>query len=214
MKKIVAIDFDGTLADSFRLINKAILEVCSEYNIKAEEKDLNKYWGPTEDGIFTMMLGPEKGAKAFARYLEIYEKYHDEYLFITPGITKILDRLKKEGKTIVYLTGRSKETSEISLNKLGIISYFDRYYYGSPKGVNKEKNLAKLCRDYSLEPKDVIYIGDSVADVISCRKAKVDILSVTFNHTNTFERLNSINPGNVCETVDELEKKLFDVVDN
>jgi phosphoglycolate phosphatase len=209
MKKIVAIDFDGTLADSFGLINKAIIGACELFGVHLKASDLNEYWGPSEEGIFVNILGEENGPMAFAKYLEIYEECHDDYLFITPNIIKILDRLKKEKITMAYLTGRSEKSSLISLKKLGIDSYFDSYYYGSPAGINKEINLAKLCLDYSVNSDEVVYIGDSVADVISCKKADVDIFSVTFNHTYSYERLVKANPGNVCETVDELEKKLF-----
>ncbi len=73
-------------------------------------------------------------------------------------------------------------------------------------------NLAKLCLDYAVNSDEVVYIGDSVADVVSCKIAKVDIFSVTFHHTYSYERLVKANPGKVCETVDELENKLFESI--
>lgn len=208
MKKIVAIDFDGTLANSFGLINKAIIGSCDHFGVKLKESDLNQYWGPSEEGIFNNILGSEKGPSGFEKYLEIYEKYHDEFLFITPGIKSLVESLIERGIKVVYLTGRSEKSSQISLKKLGIDSFFEGKYYGSPKGINKEINLVKLCRDFSVNPEDVIYIGDSVADVFSCKKANVDILSVTFNHTYSYDRLSKANPGNVCRTIDELNEKL------
>lgn len=212
MKKVVAIDFDGTLADSFGLINKSIIGACMELGVHLEENDLKKYWGASEDGIFVNILGKEKGPEGFKKYLEIYEKYHDDYLSVTPNIEDLLKKLQEEGVALAYLTGRSMESSLISLKKLGLLSYFSRFYYGSPKGINKELNLVKLCGDYSVDPSEVVYIGDSVADVVSCKKANVDILSVTFNHTYSFERLNKANPGNVFDSVDKLSERLLSLV--
>jgi len=214
MKKIVAIDFDGTLADSFGLINKAIIETCTKYNKQITEKELNHYWGPNEEGIFIKLLGKDLGHKGFETYLELYEKYHDGYLFESPGIRKVLDELKSRNITMVFLTGRSDESAQISLDHLGLRKYFDKYYYGTIFGVCKVENFGKLCQDYSITPDELLYIGDSVADVRSCKKAGVDLLSVSFNKTTSYSRLDAANPGNVCETVDELYTKLFDVFKN
>lgn len=211
MKKIVAIDFDGTLADSFGLINKAIIETCSKNNKKITVDELNHYWGPNEEGIFINLLGEELGPEGFKTYLELYEKYHDEYLFESAGIRKVLDELKSRDITMVFLTGRSYESAQISLDHLGLRKYFDKYYFGTTEGVCKVQNFAKLCKDYSITPNELLYIGDSVADVKSCRKAGVDLLSVSFNKTATHSRLEEKNPGRVCDTVDELYTKLFNL---
>jgi len=211
MKKIVAIDFDGTLADSFGLINKAIIETCSKFNKKISVDELNQYWGPNEEGIFINLLGEKNGREGFETYLEFYEKYHDEYLSESAGIRKVLNELKSRGITVAFLTGRSFESAQISLDHLGLRKYFDKYYYGTTSGVCKVENFGKLCEDYSISPDELLYIGDSVADVKSCKKAGVDLLSVSFNKKTTYARLEAKNPGRVCETVDDLYAKLFNM---
>lgn len=213
-KKIrcIAFDFDGTLVDSFPLVNLTMVETLRRYGVKeASIPFLDPYWGPTEKGIFEEILGREKGDEAyFGTYLPLYEKRHGELLPKTdPDILSVLKSLKeRKDLHVVLLTGRNRETLEISLNKTGLYPYFEKFYTGSDEGVNKPENLGNVQKDFCLEPSEILYVGDSVSDCFSCKKAGVRLLSVNYFKTEKYADLALYNPGHVLTRTDELGKKI------
>lgn len=179
MVKVVAFDFDGTMALSFNLINKCIKEVFEENNLYMSEEEFFSYYGPNEIGIFKHALGDELGEKVFSRYLELYKKYHKEYLpSLAKDVTRVIDYLKENNIHVVLLTGRSLESTLISLNEFNMMNTFEKLYVGSEEGVNKPSNFKQLFKDYDVSNNEVIYIGDSVKDIYSCKEVGVKILSI------------------------------------
>lgn len=208
--KILAFDFDGTLTNSFPMIVRILTELYAERGMKKTQEDFTPLWGPDEKGICLRAFGEKEGPKAYQEYLTLYAKYHDEYIKgLTPGMEDLLKELKKKGVKLLLVTGRSLPSTEISFERLHLEGIFDRIYVGSITGVNKPESLLQAERDYNIKPEDLVYVGDSLKDVESCRKAGVKLLSVSFNHTADVKKLEAANPGNVCHSVGELRKKIF-----
>ena len=207
--KIAAFDFDGTLADSFKLIQVCFIEALKENGLELSSDKLSEYYGPNEEGMMINLLGPDKAKNAFESYIVLYSKLHQKYLHdVVPGIRKVLDELYQNKVVMVLLTGRSRVTEEISINYLGLNKYFQKVYTGSPKGVNKPISLQKLVSDFHCSNEDVMYIGDTAQDIVSCKKVGIELLSVTFCHTEDPLILEKNNPGHICNTPEELQAKL------
>lgn len=211
--KTAVFDFDGTVAASFPLIGKAFSELFREVEPSISEKDMRKFFGPSERGILWKAIGKERGDKAFSRFLELYEQYHDEFLpDLIPGIRELLIDLKLRGVNCCLLTGRSQESADISFRKLNIDDLFEKVYVGSPEGECKAKRLKELENDFHLQPEDIVYIGDSGKDVDACKEAGVEIISANYAHTYDTERLERKNPGKVAKTVEELKTMLYQAI--
>ncbi len=215
MKKAVIFDCDGTLIDSFELFDIALNEACKKYKyyILTEEEKAHLF-GPNELGLIAKLIYPEDVKKAYFEYLKMYEKYHDKYIpsFID-GIEDLLIYLnKKEDIEVYLLTGRSIETTVITLDKLNAFKYFKDSYYGSHIGQIKAKLLTDLGREHNLKFEDMLYIGDSREDIKQCKEVGVDIISVSYVKPSSFDDLNELNPNNVVKTVKELKKKINDFI--
>lgn len=207
---IVAFDFDGTLANSFKLVHTSLLEVIKKYNKNYTEDELNHYFGPSEDGIIYNILG-NKNKADFYDYLLAYNKYHNELLpSLNRGALTLLKELKKKGITIVLLTGRTLESTLISLTYFGLNNMFDSIYYGDESGVIKDKNFLKLEKDYNVEAKDIVYIGDSLKDVESCKTANVKLLSINFD-SKRYKRIKKINTD-TFNNFTSLKKRLYEII--
>ena len=214
-KKAVVFDFDGTLSDSFPLVAGKITEAIAMFR-KEEltEEENNSIYGPTEEGIILKLIKDKGEAKeCFLRYLDLYNEYHDELLpdFI-PGIRELLEELNKRNIPVFLLTGRSKESTMITLTKFNAFKYFKAIYTGGLYGEVKEKLLNELASIHHYNKEDLVYIGDSLHDVPQCRRANVDIISVSYANTDSYEKLEEINKGNVAKTVEELKAKLFEIL--
>lgn len=214
-KRAVVFDFDGTLSNSFPLVVGKITEAIAMFR-KEEltEEENNSIYGPTEEGIILKLIKDKGEAKeCFLRYLDLYNEYHDELLpdFI-PGIRELLEELNKRNIPVFLLTGRSKESTMITLTKFNAFKYFKAIYTGGLYGEVKEELLNELASIHHYNKEDLIYIGDSLHDVPQCRRANVDIISVSYANTDSYEKLEEINKGNVAKTVEELKAKLFEIL--
>ena len=214
-KKAVVFDFDGTLSNSFPLVAGKITEAIAMFR-KEEltEEENNSIYGPTEEGIILKLIKDKGEAKeCFLRYLDLYNEYHEELLpdFI-PGIRELLEELNKRNIPVYLLTGRSKESTMITLTKFNAFKYFKAIYTGGLYGEVKEELLNELASIHHYNKEDLVYIGDSLHDVPQCRRANVDIISVSYANTDSYEKLEEINKGNVAKTVKELKAKLFQIL--
>ena len=214
-KKAVVFDFDGTLSNSFPLVAGKITEAIAMFR-KEEltEEENNSIYGPTEEGIILKLIKDKGEAKeCFLRYLDLYNEYHEELLpdFI-PGIRELLEELNKKNIPVYLLTGRSKESTMITLTKFNAFKYFKAIYTGGLYGEVKEELLNELASIHHYNKEDLVYIGDSLHDVPQCRRANVDIISVSYANTDSYEKLEEINKGNVAKTVEELKAKLFEIL--
>lgn len=214
-KKAVVFDFDGTLSDSFPLVARKITKAIAMFR-KEEltEEENNSIYGPTEEGIILKLIKDKGEAKeCFLRYLDLYNEYHEELLpdFI-PGIRELLEELNKRNIPVFLLTGRSKESTMITLTKFNAFKYFKAIYTGGLYGEIKEELLNELASIHHYNKEDLVYIGDSLHDVPQCRRANVDIISVSYANTDSYEKLDEINKGNVAKTVEELKAKLFQIL--
>ena len=214
-KKAVVFDFDGTLSNSFPLVAGKITEAIAMFR-KEEltEEENNSIYGPTEEGIILKLIKDKGEAKeCFLRYLDLYNKYHEELLpdFI-PGIRELLEELNNRNIPVFLLTGRSKESTMITLTKFNAFKYFKAIYTGGLYGEVKEELLNELASIHHYNKEDLVYIGDSLHDVPQCRRANVDIISVSYANTDSYEKLEEINKGNVAKTVEELKAKLFKIL--
>ena len=214
-KKAVVFDFDGTLSNSFPLVAGKITEAIAMFR-KEEltEEENNSIYGPTEEGIILKLIKDKGEAKeCFLRYLDLYNEYHEELLpdFI-PGIRELLEDLNKRNIPVFLLTGRSKESTMITLTKFNAFKYFKAIYTGGLYGEVKEELLNELASIHHYNKEDLVYIGDSLHDVPQCRRANVDIISVSYANTDSYEKLEEINKGNVAKTAEELKAKLFEIL--
>ena len=214
-KKAIVFDFDGTLANSFPLVTKEITEAIALFRKEPlTDEEARTIYGPTEEGIILKLIKDEGLAKeSFLRYLDLYNKNHDEMLpdFI-PGIRELLEELNSKNIPIYLLTGRSKESTMITLTKFNAFKYFKAIYTGGLYGEVKEELLNELASIHHFNKEDLVYIGDSLHDVPQCRRANVDIISVSYANTDSYEKLEEINKGNVAKTVEELKAKIFRIL--
>ena len=138
----------------------------------------------------------------------IYEQGHR--IFGENYVNELLDHLKDKGVKIVLLTGRSKESTEISLAYFGLNKYFTKVYTGSKNGSNKSFNFTKVMKDFSCSSKDIIYIGDSKKDVQECQKSNIKILSINFDNERLakIKEINNLSYSSFIELEKELNKYL------
>lgn len=213
-KRCVCFDFDDTLVHSDGLIRESIVRTLNYFgNNEVKREDVVKYFGPSEPGILANILSQDDYPAALPYFFQTYSELQKEFLKPEKKITDLLERVSKvDGLLVLLVTGRSQETLDISLNYLGYEKYFAKTYSGSMDGINKDESMKEALHDFDLEKEDVVYIGDSLADIRVMKENDYDILSAGYFHDEEYQkRLKEENP-NTFVTVDELEDALFKII--
>lgn len=211
MNKVIIFDFDGTILNTEPFIGRLIYETYLKFTgKKLTLEDILRNYGPSEDGMLINLNDTSYDAKeAFEYYLKIYKKMHEEFFtHIDKDLKNIFEYLKSNDIDTYIITGRSKESLDISLDILDIRKYFKGYYTGSKVGINKPTSIRNLMNDHNYNNKELLYIGDTVNDINSMKEVDVKIISIALYNLKNYDKLNELNPGNVVKDYKELDLKI------
>ena len=211
MKKVIIFDFDGTILNTEPFIGRLIYETYLKFTgKKLTLEDILRNYGPSEDGmLINLNDGNYDSNEAFEYYLKMYKKMHEEFFtHIDKDLKNIFEYLKSNDIDTYIITGRSKESLDISLDILDIRKYFKGYYTGSKKGINKPTSIRNLMNDHNYNNKDLLYIGDTVNDIYSMKEVDVKIISIALYNLQNYDKLNELNPFNVVKDYKELDSKI------
>ena len=129
------------------------------------------------------------------------ERYHAlaSHVPIFPGIKEVFTALREHGIRIGMVSSSEERTIRPILETNGLavdfIAHSDLF--------GKARALKRVLREQSLQPADILYVGDEVRDVEACQKVGVKIIAVTWG-LNSQEALE--NAG--AETVSTREALL------
>lgn len=171
----VLFDFDGTLADTLPLSFFAFKEVFRRYAGKEyTNPELVSLFGPTEDGIIAGVVQDRAlSTEACSEYYRLYDEYHEDMLPLAANIQTMLDNLARLRIPMGIITGKSRRSLDISLDKLGMRHYFDVQLAGDelvrpkPDREGIDRAMAAL----GIKPEATLFIGDSNADMVAGRAA-------------------------------------------
>lgn len=215
-KSVVVFDVDGTLIDSFDLIDDTVMETLKNYKSKVQTKeDIVQFYGPNELGMFkNMLLDPNLADNAFKEYLGHYQENDSSYVpKLIPGIGDLLRELDtRRTLRLGCVTGRSKESLEITGRRLNFLRFFEDVEAGSSKGVNKVKSMKALMRKFGVDKSEVLYVGDTESDIKVMRSIGVDIISVWYAHPKNKDDLLKMNPKLSVGDVESLRDLLFKLI--
>ena len=210
MYKIIAFDFDGTLADSVDFcLGVFDLVFAKHLGEKAPDReDIYQNFGMNEPGVIKHYMGyidPEAEADFYRWHRELHSEMCPETF---PGVIEFLKYLKSLGVRLTILTGRSETTCKISLDFLKLNEYFESIQTGSSERNDKAAQLRKLLAENNLKPEELAYVGDAVSDAQASINAGVDCFSAAWAKSARVAELEKINPGKVFTTVKAMQDYL------
>ena len=107
---------------------------------------------------------------------------------------------------IALVTGKGEKSCTITLRQFNMDTCFDKVKTGNPFKNNKAENFRELLADYKLQPDEMIYIGDTVSDIVSCREVGIRCLSASWvTSCLDAQKLEAHNAGNVFYSIASLE---------
>ncbi len=192
--KHILFDLDGTLGHTLPLCMAAFREALEPLMGRhLSDEDIVAAFGPSEEGTIAMLL-PENADEGLNRYLEVYERLHLDWPEPFDGIRDILSYLKDRQAFVGLVTGKGHKSMLLTLKRYGLEYYFDVIKTGDPAGPNKVRRIEEVIDEFSLEPREILYVGDAPSDIEACRTCGVKIASAAWAPTADLETLKTMQP--------------------
>lgn len=182
--KGIIFDFDGTLADTLPLCFYSFNEIFKKYDrrdLSAEE--IVQMFGPSEAGIIQQNLkAVDQIEKAVEEYYCHYDRAHHEFVGFDPHLRQLLNGLRNEGYRLGIFTGKGRKSFDISMSKLQLEDFFDVTITGDDVSSPKPdaEGLYKILEVWEMDKTQVLFVGDSDADIESGTRAGMDTVAVAW----------------------------------
>lgn len=210
------------LEDAYGLSKEEIQRIkeLSGFRELGFEKESLIQYAPVEEIILQWMdvIGqpkektPRKKAitkDALSMLLERHSKGPDAKVTPLANTVEMIQKLYKKGYILGIATADSKESTLHNLKLLGIESCFK--FLGSDDGFFKGKPDPHMgeefCRKFQLKPKEVLYVGDSITDMLFAENNGFYFVGIKSSH-NEYERFTENNYP-VIENIGELEESFL-----
>lgn len=214
MKKIKAVifDIDGTLGDTLPLCIQAFRQTVEPlvHHPLTDEK-IKATFGPNEVGTIKKLAPGSDYNKAAIDFLHHYEALHHLCSQPFDGIVDLLKTLQNKGVHLAVATGKGKESSDITLQRFGIASFFSIVKNGSLDGKQKPADIEQIIQSFGDVAEDeTVYIGDSASDITDSRKVGVVAIAATWATTAEREVLEKEKPDELFDKVEDFADWLND----
>ncbi len=187
-------DLDGTLTDTFDVCFVAFREALRPVTGRAySDEEIMARFGPSEEGMFQRWV-PDRWEECLRLYLAAYEREHRRLARTFPGVETALSLLKSRGIWLAVVTGKGPHSAAISLQQLGLASYFDGVETGSPEGAVKPRCIQRVLKRWGIPPGRVAYLGDAPSDVEASRVVGVQPLAAAWDERSDAAALRALDP--------------------
>ena len=190
----VIFDMDGTLTKTNDLIFASFNHVAEKYlHKRLSPREIIALFGPPEEGGLQKLLGRENVDDAMDDLCAFYASSHAGMAFTHPGIEEVLGFLKGRGVKLSLFTGKGRRTTGITLEQLGLARFFDLVVSGTDVARHKPdpEGIQKVLHTFSLNPAEVLMVGDSLSDVKASRAAGVRMAGVVWDSYDRDQVLNT-----------------------
>ena len=131
-------DVDGTLADTLPLCLAAYRHAFALHgHPHLDDAQITGLFGPDDEGIIRGVVGDTWQA-CYADFFAYYTSEHGARVSPLPGVCELLAELAQRSVRLTVLSGKGEATARHSLERLGLLEFFDDVVCGSPGGAGQE----------------------------------------------------------------------------
>lgn len=161
------------------------------------------------------VLSEEAAAEGTITYQELMNLFNkkamDEHIEINAvdGARELLNYLKERNYILGVATADTLASATFSLNKAGILPYFD--YIGCNEEGTAPKPAADLavrfCEEKHLRPEEVLIVGDSVTDMLFAENAGTGFagINTAYNDHKKFSEHGKLSVDRIYDIIAEFD---------
>lgn len=198
-KKLVIFDFDGVIVESLDLWFRITQN--NNPSITKQEYDEMSYGNYTEAFESKNLIYTEESLQEYRTNLLSIKAPENLILFIKNNSNKYLYAVVSSGNEV---------TIKNFLKKEGIEDYFIRIL-GAQTHKNKTIKISILLEDYKLKKEDVVFITDTLGDILEAKESGVKVVGVLWGLHNR-ETLEKGKPEIVVDLPEQLEKTIDNIL--
>lgn len=207
--KLIAFDYDGTLADTFEFHKQSIGDILRSCGSNATDVDMERLVGKTLKYILDNTLEEAKHELALEKlecfYTNIPESYwHQMKLF---SDTQETLRQLKEKVEIALITNSHELLIKSSLKYFNILHYFDFVETADKDVYDKKTRIINLINKSHIEREEILYVGDTSGDIRDAYSTGVDSCLI-LNENSWINReeinINQVKPNYIVHSVSGL----------
>lgn len=171
----VIFDWDDTIVDTWQVVRSAINATLAHFgHAEWSEDEARKRIGPPARVLFSGLFGEDKWQEADKIYIEAYKANISAHIRVHDGARETLDYLKSAGIPMAVVSTKRGPLLRAEAGQLGLDGYFVRLVGAGdapadkpqPESVHFALEITKISPS-----KSVIFIGDSVTDMITAENA-------------------------------------------
>lgn len=209
--KCFVFDIDGTIVSTNELIFASYNHVTKKYlNKTLTKEEIIALFGPPEDIILAEWFG-DKVEQVKEDYYKFYTDNHNSMAKEIDGLEAVLQLIKSKAIPMAIFTGKGRKTSLITLEKIGMLDYFDMLVTGDDVQNHKPSpdGLVKIVDHYKFNPEEVLLIGDAPSDIEAAKSVGVKSATVLWD-CYAEEEVFRLNSDYYFSTVNELKEFTVD----
>lgn len=185
----VLFDLDGTVVDTVELIVRSFRHAVR--TVLGQDLPDEVITAGVGQPLMTQMerLSRERARELYDVYREYNHRRHDELIRAYDGIAEALQALKGAGRRLGIVTSKSRDTTQMAFDAVGVGALFDAVVTASDTDAHKPApEPILLCLERLAAPggggpdagRRPIYIGDSPVDVCAGKAAGVATAAVAW----------------------------------
>ena len=212
-KKLIIFDADGTIWDSEKDVFLAFNHTLTNNgNKEVTKEEFQKLAGLDLGEMFKRILSKDKETLAneyVKKYREYYidEGHYADETTLFENVKETLENLKKQGFYIAIASGKPKRI----LDKMVECFHLNEFelVLGTGESCFKPKPdpevLNYIMNELNVPKKDAVMVGDTKADIMAGKNARIDTIAVTYGYEN-LEILEKSNPTYLIDDFKTLEE--------
>lgn len=205
------IDLDGTMVHTAPDFQVAINRMRADLGlVPLPIETIIEFVGKGSENLMRRVLAVDFDADeverrfgdALAGYQKHYLEINGDYSTVYAGVHEGLAAMREQGLRLACVTNKPIAFARPLLEKTGLAAYFELVYGGDSLPAKKPDPLPMLtvCRDFALEPSQVVAIGDSSNDAEAARAAGCKSLTVPYGY-NHGKPVQSIDSDGIVATL-------------
>lgn len=184
MKKTAIFDMDGTLLDTLEDLYQCTNYALRTHGLKERTKDeVRQFVG---NGIRNLLIRAVEGGEGHPKFEACFQTFHEYYkdhcLDTTrpyPGVSELLEQLKKEGFLIAIVSNKADyAVKELQRKFFGALV---EVAIGEREGIRRKPapdTVQEAVQELGSCISDAVYIGDSDVDLKTAKNAEIPCISV------------------------------------